>query len=99
LAKPLDKKFIKKIKYSKEEIAITVYYRENSEEKIFTSNASGWVGAATGKDKNLYEPRGISISEYSNDNFKNIDWLGRQDSNQQTRFLIFNIIFKQKQYL
>jgi site-specific DNA recombinase len=93
------KKYTKKVDYSKEEIAITVYYRENSEEKIFTSNASGWVGAATGKDKNLYEPRGISISEYSNDNFKNIDWLGRQDSNQQTRFLIFNIIFKQKQYL
>ena len=42
------KKFTKKVDYSKEEIAITVYCRENSEEKIFTSNASGWVGAATG---------------------------------------------------
>ena len=39
------KKFIEKVEYSKEEIALTVYCRENPEEKIFTSNASGWVGA------------------------------------------------------
>lgn len=82
MAKPLGKKFIKKIKYSKEEIAISVFYRENPEEKIFTSNAGGWVGAATGKDKNLYEPRGISVSKYRNDNFGNMEWLGREDSNQ-----------------
>ena len=73
------KKFIKKIKYSKEEIAISVFYRENPEEKIFTSNAGGWVGAATGKDKNLYEPRGISVSKYRNDNFGNMDWLAIAD--------------------
>ena len=71
------KKFIKKMDYSKEEIALTVYCRENSEEKIFTGNAGGWVGAATGKDKNLYEPRGISVSKYKNDNFGNMDWLAR----------------------
>ena len=75
------KKFTKKVDYSKEEIAITVYCRENSEEKIFTSNASGWVGAATGKDKNLYEHRGISVSKYRNNIFGNMDWLGREDSN------------------
>jgi len=75
------KKFTKKVDYSKEEIAITVYCRDNSEEKIFTSSASGWVGAATGKDKNLYEPRGISVSKYRNDNFGNMAWLGREDSN------------------
>jgi len=45
------KKFIKKVDYSKEEIALTVYCRENPEEKIFTGNAGGRVGAATGKDK------------------------------------------------
>ena len=77
------KKFTKKVDYSKEEIVITVYCRENSEEKIFTGNAGGWVGAATGKDKNLYEPRGISVSKYRNDNFGNMEWLGREDSNPQ----------------
>ena len=91
------KKFIKKVKYSKEEIAISLYCRENSEEKIFMSNAGGWVGAATGKDKNLYEPRGISVSKYRNYRlrvradapvigeepiFGNMDWLAREDSNQ-----------------
>ncbi|MBM3712046.1 MAG: hypothetical protein FJW56_01200 [Actinobacteria bacterium] len=88
------KKFTKKVDYSKEEIALTVYCRENSEEKIFTGNAGGWVGAATGKDKNLYEPRGISVSKYRNDIFGNMDWLGREDSNQSFVFntvIIFSI--------
>ena len=44
------KKFIKKVKYSKEEIALAIYCRENPEEKIFTSYASGWVGAAIQND-------------------------------------------------
>ena len=26
---------------------------------------------------NLYEPRGISVSKYRNDNFGNMEWLGR----------------------
>lgn len=45
------KKFIKKVDYSRDEIAITAYYRENPGEDTMKSDASGWVGAATGKDK------------------------------------------------
>ncbi|MHB8280408.1 MAG: hypothetical protein ACYDIA_22585 [Candidatus Humimicrobiaceae bacterium] len=32
--------------YSKEEIAIKVFYRENPEEENIANDASGWVGAA-----------------------------------------------------
>jgi len=86
------KKFTKKVDYSKEEIALTVYCRENSEEKIFTGNAGGWVGAATGKDKNLYEPRGISVSKYRNDNFGNMDWLPTCDSLQTIEIVLPNTL-------
>ena len=73
-------------------MALAVYCRENSEEKIFTSNASGWAGAATGKDKNLYGPRGISVSKYKNDNFGNMDWLATCDSLQTIEIVLPNTI-------
>ncbi|MBU4293690.1 MAG: zinc ribbon domain-containing protein, partial [Actinobacteria bacterium] len=82
------KEFIKKIEYSKEEIAITFYYRENPEEKIFSGNASGCVRAATGKDKNSCDPRGKPVCKNRNDSFGSMDWLGREDSNQCSTYQI-----------
>jgi hypothetical protein len=34
------------VKYSRDEIAVTAYYRENPGEEITANDASGWVGAA-----------------------------------------------------
>lgn len=56
------KKFIKKIKYSKEEIAVSIYYGKNSVEEAVKSDASGWVRAATGKDEDLDFKKKIPIS-------------------------------------
>ena len=75
------KKFIKKVEYSKEEIALTVYCRENPEEKIFMSNAGGWVGAATGKENNSDFNKEIPNSIGRNKSSECIGWLGRKDSN------------------
>jgi len=50
------------------------------------------VGASTGKDKNLYEPRGISVSKYRNDNFGNMDWLPFSDSLQTIEIVLQNTI-------
>ncbi|MBE3035519.1 MAG: hypothetical protein IMZ70_00320, partial [Candidatus Atribacteria bacterium] len=57
------KKFIKKIEYSREEIAISLNYRENPGEEITANDASGWVGAATGKEKKsvLHQIRGQNV--------------------------------------
>ncbi|MHB1252922.1 MAG: hypothetical protein ACYCZ1_02005 [Candidatus Humimicrobiaceae bacterium] len=41
------------------------------------SNASGWVRAATGKEKNSCDPRGKSVSKDKNYSFGNVDWLAR----------------------
>ncbi|MHB1336870.1 MAG: hypothetical protein ACYCXQ_13095, partial [Candidatus Humimicrobiaceae bacterium] len=59
---------------------------------IFTSNASGWVRAATGKDKNLYDLRGIPVSKYRNDSFGNMDWLPSSDSLQTIEIVLPNTI-------
>ena len=56
----MGKKFIKKIAYSKDEIAVTVYYRENPGVEIPRNDASGWVRAATGKDKLSDDPYTLS---------------------------------------
>ncbi|MHB8280754.1 MAG: hypothetical protein ACYDIA_24390, partial [Candidatus Humimicrobiaceae bacterium] len=56
------KKFIKKVDYSKDKIDLSIYYRENSGEEIFANDASGWVRAATGKDKNSDFNKEIPIS-------------------------------------
>jgi len=44
------KKFIKSIKYSKEEIAVSFYYKSGSEEAKDLYPASGRVGAAAGRN-------------------------------------------------
>jgi hypothetical protein len=36
-------KFIKKVVYSKDEITISIYYRENFGEEAAKNDASGWV--------------------------------------------------------
>ena len=44
------KQFIKRIDYSKEEISITLYYKVSCEEENPSLEASGWVGAAAGRN-------------------------------------------------
>jgi len=55
------KKFIKKIEYSKEEIAISLYYRENPGEEIIASDAGGCPHPATGKGKHSDYPKEIPV--------------------------------------
>jgi len=54
--------------------------------------AGGCPHPATGKDKNLYEPRGISVSKYRNDTFGNMDWLPSSDSLQTIEIVLPNTI-------
>ena len=73
------KKFIKKVEYSKEEVAISLYYWENPGEETTAIDASGWVGAATGKDKNSCDPRGKPVCKNRSDSFESLEWLARVD--------------------
>ena len=75
------KKFIKKIKYSRDEIAVTAYYRGNPGKEITANGAGGWVGAATGKENNSDFNKEISNSIGRNKSSGCIAWLGRKDSN------------------
>ena len=86
------KKFIKKVEYSKEEITISLYYRENPGEEITANDASGWVGAATGKENNLCDLRGGPVSKYRYDSFGNMDWLPVLASPQTISITIPNLI-------
>ena len=70
------------IKYSRDEIAVTAYYRENPEEEITANDAGGWVGAAAGKENNSDFNKEISKSIGRNKSSECIGWLGREDSNQ-----------------
>ena len=76
------KKFIKIIKYSRDEIAVTAYCRENTGEEAIMSDASGWAGAATGKDNSSDFNKEIPNSISRNKSSECIGWLGREDSNQ-----------------
>jgi len=69
------KKFIKNINYSKEEIAVSIYYRKNSAEEAIRSIACGWVGAATGKDKNSDFNKEIPASTGRENSCDSSDWL------------------------
>ena len=57
------KKFIKNIIYSKQEISITLYYKNASEKEFPLSTASGRVGAATGQPRFLKKTKGLSTTE------------------------------------
>jgi len=80
------------VKYSKEEIAISLYCRENPEEKIFTSTAGGWVGAATGKENNSCDLSEKPDSKDKNHSFGNMDWLLSSDSLQTIEIVLPNTI-------
>jgi len=69
------KKFIKKIEYSRDEIAVTAYYRENPGEEITADVASGWVRAATGKDKILDHSAEIPVRTKKNNGIECKAWL------------------------
>ena len=69
------KKFIKKVEYSRDEIAVITNYKENPGREILENDASGWVRAATGKDKLLDHPMGISVSTDRYNSIRSIDWL------------------------
>jgi len=71
------KKFIKKIEYSRDEIAVTAYYRENPGEEITADVASGWVRAATGKDKILDHSAEIPVRTKKNNGIECKAWLPR----------------------
>ena len=86
------KKFIKKVEYSRDEIAVTAYYRENTGEEITANDASGWVRAATGKDKNSDFNKEIPASTGRNKSSEYIVWLPSSDSLQTITIVLPNTI-------
>ena len=75
------KKFIKNIDYSKDEIAVTVYYQRSFEDENSSLSASGWVGAAAGRNPSSAPSQ--KISPISTDRANHQEWLPGLDSNQQ----------------
>lgn len=54
------KKFIQKIRYSKDEIEINLYYKEGSEKSSETQIPSGRVRATAGKNEGLAEKNKVA---------------------------------------
>jgi len=54
------KKFIKNIYYSKEEVAVILYYKRSSEDTNSFYTASGWVGAAACRNSVSTHPKKIT---------------------------------------
>ena len=73
------KKFIKNIDYSKEEIAVILYYKRGSEEENSSNTASGWVGAAACRNSFSAHPKKIPTIHLDSGDYQ--DWLPREDSN------------------
>jgi len=71
----LVKRFIKKIEYCRDEIAVTAYYRESPEEVIAKNDASGWVRAATGRVKNSDFKKEIPAGTSRENSCGCIEWL------------------------
>ena len=82
------KKFIKNILYSKEEIAVTVYYKNGSEKEFPFSPASGWVGAATGRNPVSAHPKEITPINIDRGNHQ--DWLPDLGSPQTITVILPN---------
>ena len=80
------------MKYSKEEIAISLYYKENPGEEITANDAGGWVGAATGKENNSCDLSEKPDSKDKNHSFGNMDWLLSSDSLQTIEIVLPNTI-------
>ena len=77
------KKFIKSIVYSKEEIAVSFYYKSSSEEAKPSYPASGRVGAAAGRSTVSLADK--KINPISSDRGNHQEWLPREDSNLRQR--------------
>ncbi|MBN2096925.1 MAG: recombinase family protein, partial [Candidatus Omnitrophica bacterium] len=73
------KKFIKSIKYCKEEIAVSIYYKGSSEEAKDLHPASGRVGAAAGRS--VVSLADKKITPISTDRGNHQEWLPGEDSN------------------
>ena len=86
------KKFIKNIIYSRDEIFISICYRENLEKEAMKSIASGWVGAATGKDKISDFNIEISTSTGRNKSCACSVWLPSYDLLQTIKIVLPNTI-------
>ena len=84
------KKFIKKIEYSKEEIVVIVYYKENPEREILASDASGWVRAATGKEKFSDCSKDYVFTRA--DSIESMEWLPGTGSSQTIEIILPNTI-------
>jgi len=56
------------------------------------NDASGWVGAATGKENNLFDLTGVPGSKYRYDSFGNIIWLPSPDLLQTIEIVLPNAI-------
>ena len=88
----LIKKFIKKIKYSRDEIAVTAYYRENPGEEIAANDAGGWVRAATGKTENPKFGKKVFTNIGRENSYESSDWLHSSDSLQTIKIVLTNTI-------
>ena len=88
------KQFIKRIDYSKEEISITLYYKVSCEEKSSSSKASGWVGAAAGR--NSFSAADKKITPISTDRGNRQDWLPCFNSSQTIALILPNTIHGSK---
>ena len=74
------KKFIKNIVYSKEEIAVILYYKRGFEEENPCNTASGWVGAAACRNSFSTHPKKVTPVNIDRGNHQ--DWLPGLDLNQ-----------------
>ena len=84
------KKFIKSIKYSKEEIAVSFYYKGSSEEAKDLYPASGRVGAAAGRS--VVSLADKKITPISTDRGNHQDWLPSSSGERTIDIIIPNSI-------
>ncbi len=84
------KKFIKNIKYCKEEIAVSFYYKRSSEEVNPSYPASGRVGAAAGHSSRL--SAGQKITPISTDRGNHQEWLPNSGNLQTIDIILPNTI-------
>jgi len=67
------KKFIKNIDYSKDEIAVILYYKKGFEKESSSNTASGWVGAAACRNSLSAHPKKIPTIHLDSGDYQ--DWL------------------------
>jgi len=84
------KKFIKRIVYSKEEIAVSFYYKSSSDEVKPFYPASGRVGAAAGRS--LVSLADKKITPISSDRGNHQEWLRDSNSSRTIDIILPNTI-------